>query len=340
MKLVDLLIEGGFASSLTQNTALTPNVVEECVVIYNRFVVDFNKYLSNKSMPNVKAGTPVGSSKYYKKDLQSNPKKEYGDVDMLFYIPKMEELSDNKNKTLYYKEIEAFTEGRDDIKSTGENFIIVKLKNGEYAQIDLVSAYWEDRDWIEGRMTPEYGTKGAVGGYMYSALAEVLNLTMGGHSGAQMKIKGGKPVKFTTPKYDELLTVSRSIKTFGLDICRKYFELAGEDPKKMKVSDSLRKNPGVNPKDMKNSDIALTIKAIGDTLELNDLFGNGALSHLSSKEDYMEKIRTVYEQKMKKAIESSKFDKAYQAGEIGAKKADKAKETLRQGMEKALQYLS
>ena len=340
MKLVQFLVEGGFASSLTQNTALTPKVVEECVGIYKKFVAEFNQYLDKKGMPSVKEGNPVGSSKYYKKDLQSNPTKEYGDVDMLFYIPRMEELSDNKNKTLYYKEIQTFTEGRDDVQSTGENFIIVKLKSGEYAQIDLVSAYWEDRDWIEGRMTPEYGTKGAVGGYMYSALAEVLNLTMGSHSGVQMKIKGGKPVKFTTPKPDDVLTVSRSVKTFGPDICRKYFEMAGGDPKKMKLSDSMKKNPGVNPEDMKNSDIALAIKAIGDTLELNGLFGKGALSHLKSKEDYMEKIRSVYGEKMKKAIESSKFDKAYQAGEMGAKKADKAKETLRLGMEKALQYLS
>ena len=65
--------EGGWASSLTQDTKLTPAVVEECVKLYQKFVKEFNQFLKTKDLPEVEGGEPKGSAHYYQKDLKDSP---------------------------------------------------------------------------------------------------------------------------------------------------------------------------------------------------------------------------------------------------------------------------
>lgn len=337
ISLISLLKEGGWASSLTQDTKLTPKVVEECVKLYQKFVREFNQFLKTKNLPEVEAGEPKGSSHYYQKDLKDNPEKEYGDVDMLFYVPRLEGTTDNKNKSIYQDAVKEFCEGRDDIQTENGNFLIFKLANGKYAQIDLLIAYGENKEWAKGRMTPERGLKGAIGGFMYGALGELLNLSIN-INGVQVKTKDGEPVKFRTVKGVDLKTISRDISNFGVDICKFYYSvITGEDPKTMKISPTLKKHPGVDPEDMKNSDIAYMVKGIGETLELNGLFGKGALSDVSSYDSYINRIASVYKEKMMGGIESSKFEKA--SGEEGLRKAKEAKEKLTAGLKQMLTYL-
>lgn len=337
VKLFEILSEGGWASNLTQDTKLTPEVVKECVVLYDKFVKDFNKFLKTKDLPEVEAGEPKGSAHYYEKDLKDNPEKEYGDVDMLFYVPRLEGTTDNKNRSIYQNAVKEFCEGRDDIQTENGNFLIFKLANGKYAQIDLLIAYGENKEWAKGRMTPERGLKGAIGGFMYGALGEILNLSIN-INGVQIKTKAGSPVKFGTVKDVELKTISRDISRFGIDICKFYYSnITGKDPKNMRISQSLQKTPGVNPEDMKNSDIAKMVKGIGDTLELNNLFGKKSLSNIDSKTDFINKVAKVYYDKMMGGIESSKYEKA--TGEEGQRKAQEAKDKLKAGLKQMLQYL-
>lgn len=338
IKLLNLLIEGGWASKLTQDTKLTPDVVQECVSLYNKFVEDFNKHLKTKQLPEVEAGKAVGSSAYWEKDLKENPDKEYGDVDIMFYIPRLEGTTDNKNKTIYSEEIKSFLENNDKVQTENGTNLIFKLSDGKYAQVDLVNGYSENKEWAAGRMTPERGVKGAIGGYLYSSLAEVLNFSIGTH-GVQMKLKGGAPVKFTTAKADKVETVSKDIRRFGLDICKYYYQLiTGKDPKNMQVSDSLSKNSGMDPENIKNSDIVKMTKGISDTLELNSLFGKGALTNIKDSSDFISKITDIYKQKMTAAINDPKFNKA--EGPEGERKAKEAKEKLQTGLNQILQYLS
>lgn len=337
MKLIDLLIEGGWASSLTQDTKLTPEVVRECVGLYDRFVSDFNRFLKSKDEPEVEAGEPIGSAHYYERDAKETPDKEYGDVDILFYIPRIEGITDNANKNKYKELIKEFLSSRDDIQTENGNFLIFKLADGGYAQIDLVMAYSDSKAWAKGRMTPERGLKGAIGGTLYSALAEVLDLSIN-ISGVEAKVKDGMPVSFRRTKVDRTDTVSRDISNFGIDICRYYFKtLTGEDPKKMRISPSLKKNPGMDQQNVRNQDIALMVKGIGETLELNGLFGKGNLSDIDSYSDFINQVSQVYREKMITGIESSKFEKA--ASPEGIRKAKEAKEKLTKGMELVLQYL-
>ena len=73
-------------------------------------------------MQEVQVGKPVGSSAYYKVD---DPDKEYGDIDILFYIPKLENTTDNKNKSIYADEIVEFLKGNSDIQTeNGRNLIL------------------------------------------------------------------------------------------------------------------------------------------------------------------------------------------------------------------------
>lgn len=335
ISLLDILIEGGWESKLTQNTKLTPAVVKECVELFEKFIKNFNEHLRSKNMQEVEAGRPVGSSTYYKVD---KPEKEYGDVDMLFYIPRIEGTTDYSNQSIYAKEILSYLKGKKDIQSENGKNLIFKLKNGNYAQIDLINAYIENKEWAAGRYTPERGTKGAIGGYMYSALSEVLNFSMNTH-GVQMKIKNGAPVKFaTTQKPDKLETITKNINNFGVDVCKYYYKLiTNKDDKKMIISPNLKKHPGVDPENVKNEDIVNVVKGIGETLQSNKLFGKGALSHIDSYEDYINKIANSYATKMKKGIESTKFDKA--EGPEGVRKAKEAKEKLTAGLKQMLQYL-
>ena len=334
ISLIDILIEGGWASKLTQNTKLTPNIVKQCVILYEKFISDFNKHLKSKNMQEVQAGKPVGSSAYYKVD---DADKEYGDVDMLFHIPRIDGTTDNKNKTIYADEIVEFLKGNSEIQTENGRNLIFKLQDNNYAQIDLVNAYIEDKDWAAGRMTPERGVKGAIGGYLYSALAELLNLSIS-TQGVQVKTKGGSPVKFTTGKVDSIDTITRDIKNFGIDVSKYYYKLiTGKNPKDMVVSPILTKTPGVDPEAVKNEDIARVVKGIGETLKANDILGKGPLSSIESYQDYANKISNIYTSKMEKAINDTKFDKA--EGPEGIRKAKEAKDKLSTGLKQVLQYL-
>ena len=335
--LISLLIEGGWASSLTQDTKLTPEVVKECVGLYKKFVSDFNKFLKGKGEEEVEEGEPIGSAHYYERDAKETPEKEYGDVDMLFYIPRIEGVTDNANKNKYKDLIKEFLQGKDDVQTENGNFLIFKLPNGGYAQIDLVMAYSDSKDWARGRMTPERGLKGAIGGTLYSSLAEVLDLSIN-ISGVEAKVKDGVPVSFRRGKVDRIDTVSRDISNFGMDICKYYYKVVtGKDPKEMKVGPKLKKNPGMDPKNVRNEDIALMVKGVGETLQLNGLFGKANLSDIESYSDFINQISQVYREKMLTGIESSKFEKA--SGPEGERKAKEAKEKLTKGMEQVLQYL-
>jgi hypothetical protein len=331
-----LLTEGGWASAKTQDTRLTPAIVEECIPLYKEFIDDFNKYISQFDLPPVEAGEPIGSSHYWKKDLEDTPDKEYGDIDMLFYIPRLEQYPESKNKSIYIDKIKSYLETRSDVETENGNFLIFQLPGNRWVQIDIVTAFNDSKDWAKGRMTPERGLKGAIGGFLYSAFADVFNFSIN-TNGIQVKEKDGMPVKFNVKKVDKLRTVSNNVKNFGEDVVKYYYSLSGKDDEPV-MSKELQSTPGINPEDVKNSDIVKVVKGVGKTLEANDMFGNGALSHVSSYDDYIRQIVDIYKKKMIAGIESSKYDKA--EGPEGIRKAKESKEKLKKGLDLIIQYLT
>ena len=61
MRLIDLF-EGGWASTLTQDTKITPPMVGKAVAAISFFITAFNTFLDSKGMPPVKQGHPVGKT--------------------------------------------------------------------------------------------------------------------------------------------------------------------------------------------------------------------------------------------------------------------------------------
>jgi hypothetical protein len=315
--------EGGWASTLTQGTKITPKVVELVVEsVYPKFVTQFNAFLKSKNLPPVQGGGAVGSAYYYKRDLIHNPDKEYGDIDVHFFIPRIPNLTDSTNANTYATAVKEFADAHSDISTESGKNVVFKISIG-YVQIDLVMAYYENKEWL-GALTPEYNIKGVVSSTIYSSVAEVLNLSIS-TNGVQAKLRDGKPVSFRQSKNVELITVSTDSRKWALDIAR--FVLNTKGIVDAQISNDLMQNPGINPDDVKIVDIANAVKGIGHTLELNgvELYNN-----------FIHSVLSIYTNKITAAMNSSKFDKAQDP--VSAAKANTDKKKLQQGLDMVKGY--
>jgi len=305
MRLIDLF-EGGWASTLTQDTKITPQMVGKAVDSINSFIAAFNAFLSNKNMPPVKQGHPVGSSNYWQRDLRLNPNKEYGDMDYLFFIPRLPDTSDAKNSSIYVELVKEFLAGRKDIQTENGQNLILKMDEG-YMQVDLVHGYYENKEWLRA-LVPEYNVKGVISASLYSSLAELLDLSIGSY-GVQAKLKGNIPVSFRQSKDVQLANISKDPSSWARDTVAWFYKMAGGRGNPT-IPAALAQAPGVNADEMKVADIAAAIKGIAAGLEANGLFGKLNLTKISNAEDMLSKINSIYASKMQAKINDPKFNKA------------------------------
>jgi hypothetical protein len=331
------LLEGGWVSTVTQDVKLTPALAKRAVALLPKFEKAFNDYLEQHGLQPVKVGAPVGSTSYIERDLKHSPDKEYGDIDVLLKLPKIEGASDGHTAGTYKKALADFTHDAPDFiypqeKPSGSNII---LKVGDdWVQVDLVATPVELADWTQHRMTPEYNVKGALIGFLYAALAEVLHLSIG-TSGVQAKEKGGQLVPFRQLKVDRTHTISTNIETFAHDILKFLATRAGK--KDAKVDPQLKDRPGLVRGEIKIDHLIQAVRGLGRSLEANGLLGKGALGHISDADDFIEQVKDSYRQKAEKLVSSSKFDKA--ATPAAKKKAQDTKDLLRTQSEKILARL-
>ena len=66
MRAREFILEGGWASTLTQGTHITPALVDVVMQSMPALQQALNAFLKTKDLPPVKIGTPVGSTTYYK----------------------------------------------------------------------------------------------------------------------------------------------------------------------------------------------------------------------------------------------------------------------------------
>lgn len=335
----DVLLEGGWASTVTQSTKLFPHIARAAAeIMRDKFERDFNKFLKSEREQPIKIGKTVGSSAYFHRDSIASPTKEYGDIDIIFTIPRLQGTSVEKNKTHYQELVKAFiNEKRPEyvFKPEGSALagaaVIVKVGD-EWVQVDLITTFPELEDWATHRMTPEHGLKGALLGFMYSALAETLNLSIGG-MGVQAKHSGDMLVPFKKQKVDHVDTVSTDFGKFIHHIFDYFYNRARTDagqtavPSKPKIPTALQKNPGMKRDDIKASDLAASIRALARAFSANNMFGHGDLKHISNEHDFLRQIKHSYEEKISKAIGATKFDKA--ETESARARAEATKDTLR-----------
>ena len=329
MRVREILTEGGWASTITQDVVLTPKVAKQAVEMLPRFEKDFNAYLVKQGLLPIEVGAPVGSSAYIERDLKNNPDKEYGDIDVLFKVPRIESMPESKNNTLYSNALADFiTNHAPDYifkeNDGGGRNIIVKTPSG-WVQVDLVKAFTDVSDWAQYRMTPEHNFKGALMGFLYSSMADALHLSLGS-VGVQAKEKGGEFVKFKALKYDRLHTLSTDIEKFGLEVAKALVQRLDPDIKTVKIHPTLRANPGLKKDEVKVKDLAEVVKGIVMTLELNGVLGKGHLSRFSDAQDVFDEIKQTYREKIQTSINGTKFDKA--ATPAAKKRAEDTKHTL------------
>lgn len=327
---------GGWATTVNQDTVLTPPLVKKIVRHTEKFFVEANKYLVKNGFEPVEFMGPVGSVSYYEKDLKSDPTKEYGDVDTLVSIPRDESLTTNKNIQTYYDLILEFVDkcGFSYIKPVPESktagkFIMVK-DGDDYVQVDMVFTFHNVKEWAKARYTPEHNVKGALFGNLLSSMAELLHMSIQGY-GVQQKIKDGVPVPFRTLKITPK-TLSIRPKEFMIDIV---YEVAGKDAK---IHPLLRKFSGFNVDDVKISDIAQSIKGVAKSLTLNDAYGTGVLKDISDEGEFLSKVADIYRKKMISAAKSTKFDKV--TSEIAIEKAKKVKQQFDEFSAKIVKVLT
>jgi hypothetical protein len=306
MKINEIISEGGWANPVTQDTHITPQLVQMAVAKLQNFVQQLNQHLTHKNMPPVELGNPCGSTTYYKRDLVQNPTREYGDIDINLFIPRIDGMTNNANADLYKKEVMEFCNESPTFQTSNGTNVIVQL-GSDYVQVDLITSYSHNKEWTTA-LAPEYNVKGVLCNSIYSSLGEALQLSIGGAHGVQAKMQGGNLVPFRTVKDVELKTISNNPKTWALDTA-KFFGC-------IQISPLLKQHPGMLD-EVRVSDMINSIKGIAQTLELN---GKGNASEL------MDNVKNIYLGKIQKAIESSKYDKAQSPAAI--EKAAKTKELL------------
>ncbi len=286
---------GGWASTKTQGTIITPQAVLEVVMHLPEFEKQLNQYLSIQGLEPIKIGDPVGSGTYYQKDLEHDPNREYGDIDVQFIIKRNESLSANQNIQQYMTAVKDFTHRSSKYETeTGKN-VIFDIGKDRFVQVDLVAIFYENLDWTKTQ-APEHGTKGVLSASLYSALAKALEISIS-DKGIQARTKQGKLVPFRMKKDTQLVNISANKISWGIDVAD--FFGANE------VSQCLKKYSGMK-QEVKIKDIVNTIKGIAETLENNHALPDG----YATKTDFLETIKNIYLEKINSVINSSKFNKA------------------------------
>jgi len=289
MKLADLF-EGGWASKATQDTVITPKTIDKALPILQKFVKALNKHLKKDGIPPAKIGNPVGSGTYYKRDLEKNPDKEYGDIDVQFIIPRDKDLTANKTQSRYFKSIIEFCKKNDNYETTNGMNVVFKMGK-DFVQIDLV-AIFDDRLEFTKMLAPEHGTKGVLSGSLYSALAQALDISIS-DAGVQGKTVDGVLVSYRKSKGTTLNLISDNHKNWAMDVAK----FMGAK----KISPTLKSHPGMK-EEIKIKDIIASFKGIADTLELS--------GKIDSASKLLSEIKTIYMKKIEDVASSKKFDKA------------------------------
>jgi len=299
---------GGWSNVITQSSKILPSDIPLVVDVLKTFENEFNEFIDRDHHQPIKFGNVVGSTAYFERDLIENPTKEYGDIDVIFVIPRMWQMTESANTTLYRQLIENFIHTTTPIYLLADDTVnganIIFIINGKFIQIDFITTFPEYEKWATFRMTPEYGLKGIFMGFLFASLAEVLYLSIG-TSGIQAKFAEGKLIPFKKRKFDTTEHVTSSIEYFAVDIVTFFSYLKNINPN---VCTELLDNPNMHEISFKN--LVSMIIGIGKSLELNGLFGVGNLYHIKNYDDYITQIVSVFNRKADESVNASKFNKA------------------------------
>ena len=314
MRISELLSEGGWETTSTQSTVITPEVVKSVLsVIKDHFIPDFNQYLDSLGIPPIEIGHPTGSSAYY---LNDPPDTEYGDIDLQIIVPPVEGKNTTGEQQSYWGSLIAkfiqSTPGLSYVSLTPKKKPIFKLSDKDLVQVDIMPHTENLSVWGRFRATSERGIKGLLNGNIFSVLSKMFDINLQ-HSGIQYKTVDGKKVNYTDTRngYD-LKTVGTNIHDFVKDIFKD--QINDIRPNNVVVDPLLKKYPGVQKVDdvdeLRIQHLVNAVKGLARSFEASGMYGHGDLESYKDSNDFLKKFLELYMKKAKYAIDNKKFDKA------------------------------
>lgn len=311
MKIFEILKEGGWDTTKTQNTVLHPQVVSVALKVVDKFIQDFNQWLASKGQEPVRRGNPTGSSAYHEIDTQEDPEKIYGDIDLQMVGAEVEGATYgqftaywNKLSDQFVKEVQpAYV----DMSESKPGHPIFQIGASDYVQVDFMWHPERLAKWGAARVTPERGMKGLLMGNMFSALGEILDMSIQ-HAGVQLKVVDDQHVPFSKQKGTKTITVTTSPETFLLDMFK--YEAKQLGVNQPAVDDLLKQYPGNDVNDVRIEKIANGIKGLARSFEINGMYGQGDLANFASAADFVSKFVARYEEKAMLDVNAKKRDKA------------------------------
>lgn len=311
MKISEILTEGGWDTTLTQNTVLHPRIVAVALQVVDQFVTDFNKFLQNKNLGPVARGRPTGSSAYHEIDAQQDPEKVYGDIDLQMIAPEVPGASYGQFTAFWNKLADEFIKSAKlkyvDVTESKPGHPIFAVGKKDYVQIDFMWHEAKMADWGATRVTPERGVKGLLTGNMYSVMGELLDLSIQ-HAGVQLKVIDGQHVPFSKQKDTRTITVTTNPKTYLLDTFKYLAKQSGVS--KPAIDPQLKQHAGVSIDDVKISKMVTGVRGFAKSVSDNNLWGTGEFSNFESESDFLNKFLQRYEDKAMQDVNSKKRDKA------------------------------
>ena len=336
MKIRDIILEGGWDTTLTQNTVLHPKIVAVALQVVDKFVTDFNKVYAKHDVE-IQRGKPTGSSAHHEIDTQEDPTKVYGDIDLQMIAPETEGQGYTQFTAQWNKLTNDFIKaGHAPYVDTSESkpgHPIFQVGPDQFVQIDFMWHPERLRKWGASRVTPERGVKGLLHGNMFSVLGELLDLSIQ-HAGVQLKVIDGQHVPFSKQKGAEVVTVSTEPSTFIYDIFT--YEAQQLGIKKPKVDPMLKQFPGNDLDDVKVVKLVNGIKGFARSCEANGMFGQGDLANFTSADDFLNKFWQRYNEKAQIDIAGKKRDKAQTPDAIARADSDRTK--IQQGLDQVKGY--
>jgi hypothetical protein len=316
---------GGWDTTKTQTTRLTPRVVAATLPVVDKFVKEFNYWLEERGLDRVSVGRPTGSSAYYAEDLKENPEKIYGDIDLQMIGSPIEGKTYGQFAGTWNKLADEFVKEMQphyiDVSESKAGHPIFSVDD-DFVQVDFM---WHEPKlalWGAHRVTPERGVKGSLHGNMFSVFGELLNLSIQ-HAGVQLKTIDGVHVPFSKQKGTEVATITTSPGSFIYDVFA--YEALLQGIEDFQLSDMLAECPGNSLDSVKISRLVRGVKGFAESCTLNNMFGRDGLADFASEEEFLQKFLTRYEEKAMIDVNASKRNKAFTPDAIARAQADKLK---------------
>ena len=310
---------GGWATTKTQGTKITPAVLQEAIQVLENIFADFNQWAQAHGLAPVKVVGPGGSGVYFKKDLEENPEKAYGDVDILVMYPLNEpqgrraEIDTLKKYNGLFLQWLAKTTRPDLDKeetgaiSDGTLKLVINLKDGP-VQVDIISTFNYSSDWAKARYTPIRGIKGFVVGFLYQAFGNALDVSVTDR-GVVAKIKGGELVNPLLRKGVEERIVTRDFNRFISQLAEFTDEFTRGEKRAVQLDQYLQQHPGIDVTALSLEQICNGILGFARTLEQNGTFELPKSKYKNSQE-FLQEVVDIYKIKIDKHTSSSKYNKA------------------------------